>query len=183
MSLTASHYIRPHFGQAVIYILVLFAFDMRHWVPHFAVVVGEKNSPVSVLSFLPVELLSNTTFAMVLYWMLRISIILWIFQLFIPWSSWLTAVSFMALTAFRYENARGISHTSNITSMLLVVHALWYHFYRHEIKAHVAAGDFWSTKLYPRWVFVLSLFYICLFHTIAGLTKLLSSGFTTGQFF
>ena len=59
---------------------------------------------------------------------------------------------------------------------MLFIHAAWYQFRRHEIRAAVADGSFWHRALYPAWVFQLSVFSIALFHTYAGLSKLFISG-------
>tara|TARA_B100001093_G_scaffold514601_1_gene588986 strand:- start:98 stop:877 length:780 start_codon:yes stop_codon:yes gene_type:complete len=112
-----------------------------------------------------------------LRWALVIGGVLWSLQLLIPWSSWLAVGSFTGVVALFYENSMAIAHTYNLAVLLLFIHAAWYHFRRHEIRAAIADGSFWHREMYPPWVFKLSVFSIAIFHTFAGLSKLFISGF------
>jgi len=102
--------------------------------------------------------------------------LLWLAQVLIPWSGWLTSLAFTAVVALYVENATQVTHVAHVTNMFLLLHALWYHFYRHEISAALVAGCFWSEPLYPRWVHALAVFYLGLFYGLSGLGKLMTSG-------
>src|SRR5207248_767783 len=103
--------------------------------------------------------------------------LLWLAQVVIPWSGWLTSLSFTAVVALYVENAVQVTHVAHVTNMLLLLHALWYHFDAREIRASLRAGRFWSTPLYPRWVHALAVCYLGLFYGMSGLLKFLTSGF------
>ncbi len=170
---------RPHFGQPVTWLLLCFALVLA--VVPFEYAQGERIGPATILSWLPGEVLSAPWLYQVIRWTLIVSAVLWAAQLLIPWSCWATALSFMCLWALRMENSTGAAHTFNVTNMLLVIHAMWYHFYRREICDALRDGRFWSTPLYPRWAFMLGVFYLGLFHTLAGLTKIMHSGLDWGD--
>jgi hypothetical protein len=165
---------RPHFGQAVTWLLlyIVLAFTPAVW----PIPTGERIGPATVLSVLPTKVLSQPLLFAVLQWTLKISAILWACRLLIPWSCWMTALAFTAVVSFCHENSSVMSRTSNISNMLLIIHAMWYHFYRREIATSFSAGTFWNTSLYPQWAFSLSVFYIGLYYTYAGVTKLATSG-------
>ena len=65
--------------------------------------------------------------------------------------------------------------------MLLIVHAMWFHFYRDPIRQGVRDGTFFADRNYPRWVFVLCVFYLGWFHSLAGFTKLACCGLGWGN--
>jgi hypothetical protein len=79
------------------------------------------------------------------------------------------------------ENLTNGAHIFNVTNMLLVVHAMWFHFYRHEIRSGIHQGTFWTDRNYPRWVFWLCVFYLGWFHSLAGFTKIATSGLGWGD--
>ena len=58
----------------------------------------------------------------------------------------------------------------------MLIYALWYHFYRREIRDADREGRFWQTPLYPRWVYSLSVFYLGLFYGLSGFNKIAVSG-------
>lgn len=165
---------RPQFAQLVIWALTYIA--MARTQPALVSTVGERAWPVTVLSFLPEGALVSPHAFAACRWVLLIAGTAWVFQLMLPWSSWLTAMSFTALVALVYENSSGISHTFNLANIVLIIHAAWVHFHRQEIKAALNTGAFWRTPSYPRWVFYLSVFCLALYHTYAGFSKLAESG-------
>ncbi len=170
---------RPHFGQPVTWMLLLFALILAS-VP-FEYAAGERIGPATVISWLPAAWLSEPLLYEFVRWTLIVAALMWAMQLVIPWSCWTTAVAFMLLWSLRMENSYGAAHTFNVTNMLLIIHAMWYQFYHREIRSSLREGTFWSTPLYPRWAFMLSVFYLGLFHTLAGLTKIMHSGLDWGN--
>jgi hypothetical protein len=79
------------------------------------------------------------------------------------------------------ENLTNGAHIFNVTNWLLIIHAMWFHFRHQEMKSASEASSFWQTKLYPRWVFWLCVFYLGWFHSLAGFSKILASGFGWGD--
>lgn len=165
---------RPQLGQFVIWALIYIAITRTS--RDLPVLVGERNSPVTILSFLPEDVLTSWLLFTVCRWFLVIAGSLWALQLLLPLSCWLTVVAFTAVVALFNENASTISHIFNLPTIVLIIHAMWYHFYHRAITQSLARGCFWRTCIYPYWVFYLSVFCIAMFHTNAGLSKLTESG-------
>jgi hypothetical protein len=182
--------IRPLYGQVILWVLLacalcLAAYFLSHHGgahPH-----GPRNrvsiltpqpeaAPPSLLSLLPDALLQNRP----LFWscgaLFVLGAILWVAGLLLPWSGWLCALSFTAVVALYLENASQATHVAHLTNVLLLLHALWYHFYAAEIRHARREGCFWQRDLYPRWVHSLSVFAIGMFYGLAGLSKLLEGG-------
>jgi len=168
------HLMKPHFGQAVTWVLLYAAVALPPTA--CSVQLGDRLSAATVLSILPSTVLSQSVLFTLFRRALEAGAILWACRLLVPWSCWLTVGAFTATVSFCFENSSHVSHAFNITNMLLLVHAMWYQFYRDKIRATSSVGTFWDTPLYPRWAFSLSVFYIGLFHTWAGVTKLRTSG-------
>ena len=98
----------------------------------------------------------------------------------LPWSGWLTALSFNAVVALYLENSSQETHVAHVAGGFLLIYALWYHFYRREIREADREGRFWRTALYPRWVYSLSVFYLGLFYGMSGFNKIAVSGVGRG---
>lgn len=167
---------RPHFGQAVTWVLLYTALALAPNVCTVGPGAGRAADAATVLSPLPATVLSLPLLFSSCRRVLVLGAVLWACRLLIPWSCWITLLAFTATISICFENRSHISHLYNITNMLLLIHAMWYHFYRKDIRAALSAGTFWESPLYPAWAFGLSVFYIGLFHTWAGATKLLTSG-------
>jgi hypothetical protein len=60
--------------------------------------------------------------------------------------------------------------------MLLVIQSIWFTADRDAIRGALKSKTFWTTPLVPRWLTLASIAYIGLFHTAAGLSKLVESG-------
>jgi hypothetical protein len=170
---------RPHYGQLTLWLTLAWALALAGYFAltfPAAQAVGPRLGPISFLSFLPDAILLNSVSMYVCAAVFVAAALCWVAQTFLPWSSWTAALSFTCLLAIRHENANHITHVGHMTNMMLLIYALWYHFYADEIRATLAAGMFWQTPLYPRWVYQLSLVYVCLFYGFSGWNKLLSSG-------
>ncbi|MBX7220203.1 MAG: hypothetical protein K1Y36_09680 [Blastocatellia bacterium] len=60
--------------------------------------------------------------------------------------------------------------------MALWICALWYHFYRNQIRQSLQIGTFWKTSCYPSWAGFLGVYYVGLFYSFSGCMKLTHSG-------
>ena len=161
---------------------ILLAFALVLAVLPFTYKIGlPSEDAATIFSWLPEKLLRSTTFMNVVRIVLACSALSWLFHRFTPWACWITVVSFMLLWSLRMENVANGAHIFNVTSMLLVVHAMWYQFYGARIVAEAKEPKKESTKNYPYWVFFLSVFFLGWFHTLAGMTKVLHSGFGWGN--
>ena len=170
---------RPQFGQTIVWLLLVFCLVLAALPPNY--VDGERIRPATVISFLPDTLLASTTFYHVMRIVLCVAAILWAFRVLIPWSCWATTLGFTIIWALRMENSFGAAHIFNVTNMLLVIHAMWFHFYRREICDSLVARSLWQSAVYPRWAFLLSVFYIGFYHSLAGVSKLRYSGLDWGD--
>jgi hypothetical protein len=63
-----------------------------------------------------------------------------------------------------------------MANMLLVIQAIWITADAPLIRERLREGTFWQSPLVPRWVSLASIAYIGIFHTAAGLSKLVFSG-------
>ncbi len=165
----------PRFGQISVWLLLSFALVLALTPIEFD--AGPRSEhPATVFSWLPVDLIRNPIFFTCVRVVLMASVVLWATRIWIPVSCWLTVISFTLMWSLRMENLTNGAHIFNVTNMLLIIHAMWFHFYRREIKGSIVRGTFWEQKSYPRWVFWLSVFYLGWFHSLAGFTKLSCCG-------
>lgn len=170
----------PRFGQITVWLLLLFAVVLALTPIEFD--LGPRNEhPATVFSWLPASLIQSPLFFTAVRVGLLVSTISWALRIGIPWSCWSTVVCFTLMWSLRMENLTNGAHIFNVTNMLLVIHAMWFHFYRHEIRNGIQRGTFWQDRTYPRWVFWLCIFYLGWFHSLAGFTKLACCGLTWGN--
>lgn len=171
---------RPAFGQWSTWILLSFSVVLALTPIEFD--TGPRTgTPATIFFWLPSSLLSSMAFYNVVRGVLLVATALWAVRVWIPVSCWATVFAFTLLWSLRMENLTNGAHIFNVTNMLLFVHAMWFHFYRHEIAAASRRGDFWSTPCYPRWVLLLCVFYLGWFHSMAGFTKIATSGLGWGD--
>lgn len=171
---------RPGFGQFVTWLLLGFAVILAVSPIEFATGVRSANA-ATIFAWLPDFLLRSGIFFTAVRVLLILSAALWALRISVPISCWATTVLFALMWSLRMENLTNGAHIFNVTNMLLLIHALWFQFYGAELKAATLAGKFWQTPLYPRWVFMLSVFYLGWFHALAGFTKILKTGFGWGN--
>ena len=165
---------KPHVGQFVVWAVLLHAMlFMRADVP---CAEGLRNTPATVLSFLPEEILTSPLVFHVFRWLLVVAGILWVLQLLVPLSSWVCVFAYTITVALVFENSSHIEHTKNLANIVLFVHAMWYHFHASDIRTALARNAFWVSSVYPGWTHSLSLFCIAIYHSNAALAKLLQSG-------
>lgn len=168
------------FGLLAVGWLLLFAVILA--VIPFQHASGPRNPEmVTLLSWLPAAWLeSQWVFAIVRGWLL-VSALAWLAGRGVPWSCWSTVAAFATLWSLRMENVTNGAHIFNATNTLLFLHALWFQFYGPELRQARAAGELWQSRLYPRWVFWASIFYLGWFHSLAGFTKVFCSGWGWGN--
>lgn len=170
----------PKFGQYATWLLLLFAFIIA-WTPIEFDTGPRRSDPATIFSWLPVSVLANPLFFAAVRTVLFISCILWAARIAIPISCWVTVFASTLLWSLRMENLTNGAHIFNVTNWLLIVHAMWFHFRHREIKTAIRESRFWTTPLYPRWVFWLCVFYLGWFHSLAGFTKIATSGIGWGN--
>ena len=156
---------------------------------------GPRNAnAATIFAWLPAGLLHNGMFFTLVRIGLVAAALMWWRRFWVPVSCWLTVLLGMLLWSLRMENLTNGAHVFNVTNMLLVIHAMWFQFYHREIDAGLSnqaddsnadvafnADGEKLQRCYPRWVFLLSVFYLGWFHSLAGFTKILTSGFGWGN--
>ncbi len=173
----------PHHGQLVLLVLLLAAawYCSQYagsyasgWRAHTYRAV--RNTPATVVSFLPDAVRCDERVLQGAAWVFYAAAVLWAAQVLLPWSSWLAALAFTLVMALHYENKNALAHSTHLTNVLLWLYALWYGCCAGDIRRALRAGRFWSTPLYPNWIQALALFYIGLFYSMSGVSKLVHSG-------
>ncbi|HEY2893961.1 MAG TPA: hypothetical protein VGJ16_07105, partial [Pirellulales bacterium] len=94
----------------------------------------------------------------------------------LPWSCWLVVIGFTGLWSLHVETTYNTAHIFHMANMLLVIQAIWITADAPLIRRHHREGTYWQMPVVPRWVSLASIAYIGIFHTAAGLSKLLFSG-------
>jgi hypothetical protein len=173
----------PHYGQIVLLALLLMAaLETRHITNEFSrdqraqAYRGQEIRLATVMAFLPAPVRHSERTIAVFAYAFYVSAALWALQLGIPWTPWGATVAFTGVMAVHFENMNWLTHATHAENMLLILYAMWYTAYGREIREALRAGRFWTTPLYPRWVFTAGVAYLCIFYTNAGLNKLIVSG-------
>jgi hypothetical protein len=164
----------PHFGQFINWALIGTAFFLLFLT--FEQRTGERQVPTTVLSWLPYAWLSSAWLLWICRVLLVVGCLLWLFNRALPWSCWLTTVAFTALWSLHVETTYNTAHIFNLPNMLLVIQSLWITIEAPQINAAIKSGKYYEAPLLPRWVVLTGIAYIGIFHSAAGLTKLLYSG-------
>lgn len=175
---------RPYYGQVSLWVLVVSAFCLSsYFLTEYRGMPadGVHTGPVSVLSWLPESVLLNPTLFYACGALFVAGAVLWLAQVLVPWSGWLTAAAFSGMLALYFETVPQVTHVAHATNMVLWIYALWYHFYAAEIRTALAEGRFWTTPLCPRWLHALTVFYLGLFYGMSGLMKFSTAGFGWGN--
>ena len=170
----------PQFGQIATWILLLFAMVVA-WTPIEFDGGPRRPDAATVFSWMPESIIRSPELFFGVRVVLFVSAFMWALRVAIPFSCWLTVAAFTMSWALRMENLTNGAHIFNVTNWLLIIHAMWFHFRHREIKNAIGDSTFWETKLYPRWVFWLCVFYLGWFHSLAGFSKILNSGFDWGN--
>lgn len=171
---------RPTYGILTTWILLAYAIVLVTLAPVFH--DGDRADHIATtIGWLPEALLRHPWTHHACRLGLLVSALLWLFGKALPWSCWSTAIFFTLVWALRMENVTNGAHIFHATTWLLWIHAAWMQFVHVPWKQAREAGKLRETELYPRWVFLLSVFALGVFHTWAGLTKILESGLDWGN--
>jgi hypothetical protein len=164
----------PHFNQVVVWTLLLTAAVLACW--QFEMHEGQRRGFVSLLSWLPDNIVRSGWTWVAFRLVLILGIVLWACQRLLPWSCWLVVVGFAGLWSLHVETTYNTAHIFHMANMLLVIQALWITGDAALINQRLRDKTFWTLPLVPRWVSLASIAYIGIFHTAAGLSKLSFSG-------
>lgn len=162
----------PLFGRVSLWLALLMAFELTmqltdplYW--------GVRVGAVTVAGFLPESVRSNPHLLLPLWWIFAICALLWALNWAIPISSWGATLAFFFYVSLYLDNITFPLHECHLTTLVLFVYCAWYQFYWREIRVAIKRGDFWTTPLYPRWVYSTCLFAICWSYFLPGVSKLI----------
>lgn len=133
----------------------------------------------SIFSWLPELLIRNEIFFFSVRIVLIVSAVLWMLRRWVPVTCWTTVLAALLYWSLRMENLTNGAHIFNVTNNLLIVHAVWFHFYHRKIQSAMNSGG--DDRCYPRWVFWVCIFYLGWFHSLAGFSKVACSGLGWGN--
>lgn len=169
----------PLFGMIVTWLLLFACVLLAVW--PFEPMAGDHRDYATILGWLPTAWLQNPFVFIAARGLLLLGVFLWACNWGLPWSCWLTVFAMTILWALRMENVWSGAHIYNIVNMLLIVQAIWITSCQQEMRVAKREKRFWRSELYPRWAFLLGVFYIGLYHTLAGVSKIAFSGFDWGN--
>ncbi len=164
----------PQFNQLVIWTLLAISALLAIW--PFEIRAGERAGVASLLWWLSDSVVHSHWTWLALRVLLLVGSVLWLNQLALPWSCWLVVFAFTGLWSLHVETTYNTAHIFHMANMLLIIQAIWITADARLIRARWRDGTFWQTPLVPSWVSLASIAYIGVFHTAAGLSKLLFSG-------
>lgn len=164
----------PLFNQVVIWTLLATALTLAVW--PFELNEGQRHGVASLLFWTPDAFVRSSVVWVSTRGLLIVGCSLWLRQLWLPWSCWLVVVAFTTLWSLHVETTYNTAHIFHMANMLLIFQAIWITADAPLIKQRIAAGNYWQLPLVPRWLALAAIAYIGIFHTAAGLSKLLYSG-------
>ena len=170
----------PRFAWVGLWLLLIFSLILAGIPFEFESGIRAE-AGVTFFSWLPAEWLASPLFFQVVRVALVISTLLWFFHVAVPWSSWACVFFFTLMWSLRMENVANGAHIFNVTNMLLLIYAMWYQFYHRDIANARKQGNPGEVRLFPRWAFLLILFYLGWFHSLAGFSKIAQSGLGWGD--
>jgi hypothetical protein len=141
-----------------------------------ALLEPERHQWISLLSFLPFDVLFAPGLYATCLSAYFVFATLWALQIWPRWSPLLAALFYTLAMSLFWENAALIAEWWSTVNVILIVLAAWYWFYADAIEGSLRAGTFWKTPLFPQWAHELCVFAIVWFFTQAGWRKLLNSG-------
>lgn len=177
----------PYFGQLSLFVVLSLSVYLSYET-HLNFRTLAKGVPISLLGYLlPQGYLSDLSLFQACKWILWLAASLWLavpflgfcsrrtLRILITLSTWTTYASYVSVASIYWENLPFYLHKFVLPSWLLLIYALWYHFYKQEIINALKLGVFWQTALYPRWTYALSVYVMALYYTFAGISKLRST--------
>lgn len=90
-------------------------------------------------------------------------------------SAWACVFSYFFVSCTYWENLPWIRHKFVMPFWLLTLNALWYQFYAEKIVSSLKKNNYLKEELYPGWVYGASVFFISIFYTFSGISKILAA--------
>lgn len=131
---------------------------------------------ISFLSLLPRAWIELDTVDSAFRALFKVGSILWLLQIAMPWSAWVSTAGFTALMALIWEHSTFVGHSTQLPNMIMVIFALAATFEGRASREALQRGNYWISELIPRLYWFLALAQIGLFYSWTGAGKLLESG-------
>lgn len=163
-----------HFNQIVVWVLLGAAVTLALW--PLALHEGPREGVASLLFWLPDGVVRSPVVWLIVRGWLLAGALLWLIGRGVPWSCWLTVGAFTTLWSLHVETTYQAAHIFHVPNTLLIFQALWHTADAPRLRQARASGRFWDAPLVPRWLPLVSIAYLGLFHTAAGMSKLYASG-------
>lgn len=170
---------RPEFGVWSTRILLLFTVAVAASPIEFSAGPRAEDA-ATIFSWLPEGWIRSGELFLVARVATIGSAMMWALRIAVPVSCWTTVLAAWFYWAMRMENLTNGAHIFNVTSMLLLIHAAWWHWYHRPIR-DALQSPLLPAACYPRWVLFLCVFYLGWFHSLAGFTKIAESGWGWGN--
>ncbi len=138
--------------------------------------LGPRDHALSIIGFLPDSVLFDDRLFVLCKMLFVVFAALWFLDLLVPRSAWIATVSLTLVLSLFMESRRYTLHQYHVLAMLLWVFCLWYQVCAPRASANSVVILPFSPPRMPRWVYALSLYYLCLTYSFSGMTKLLSNG-------
>lgn len=166
------------FGQWTLWLILIASYFAYENLSLDAMYRGEKAETVSLAGlFLSTSLLENKILFEVAKWVYFVSAVLWFFNRFLPYSSWVCTLSFTTVMGLYFENIPFSDHQGIMINVLMLIYCLWPHFHHRALRQAMKDGTYWRSALFPNWVHFLSVVYIASYYSLSGMAKVLGSGF------
>jgi hypothetical protein len=137
---------------------------------------GAREHALSIIGFLPESVLFDERVFVCFKTLFVAFAALWFFDVLVPQSAWIATVSLTVVLSLFLESRSYTLHQYQVLAMLVWVFCVWYHAWAvTRSPARCALAPRPPANM-PRWVYFLSLYYLCLTYSFSGVTKLLSSG-------
>ncbi len=88
---------------------------------------------------------------------------------------WMCVFSYFIVSCTYWENLPWVRHKFVLPFWLLTINALWYQFYAKEIVSAIRQKEFLNKEIYPGWTYGASVFFISIFYTFSGISKIISA--------
>ncbi|MCW5824717.1 MAG: hypothetical protein KIT34_18105 [Cyanobacteria bacterium TGS_CYA1] len=90
-------------------------------------------------------------------------------------SAWVCVFGYFFVACTYWENLPWIRHKFVLPFWLLTLNALWYQFYGGQIVGALKRNEFLKVEIYPGWVYGASVFFISVFYTFSGVSKMMAA--------
>lgn len=160
------------FGRLSLWVLLALAAMLMNQLPLDHLYQGVRVGTVSAAGLLPEPLRTGPSAFPLLHAVFLVCALLWAFTWAVPGSAWGATLAFTLYVSLYLENVPHWDHKCHVVNLILFVYCAWYHIHAAAIRRAARARRLWTAPIYPRWVYLASVFAICCHYMLAGVSKL-----------